>query len=561
MITVKKLGEQLVEKKVITEAQLQEALQAQATQGQYVGQIFIEKGWITEEELGQSLAEQYKMPFVKLKETTIDKATIEKVPLKVATHYKIIPTRLDGNKLTVAIHNPQDLRLLDELRLALHQKFLIDAVLAGRTDIEKAIEKYYGLAAQAIDEILVKKEQSESSDSRSPQSEVVEDIQSKEEAASVITVVNQILFEAHELGATDIHFEPYRGKIRLRYRVDGILRTVETSDSMRKLFPAIISRIKVLCNLNLVERRVPQDGRASVKVGDKKIDLRTSVIPTPNGESVVIRILPNQMLFDLKELGFRGDGLARLDQLCNKKYGIIFVTGPTGSGKSTTLYACLKKINTQDLKIITIEDPVEYEMEGITQVQVNPKVGLSFAQGLRSMLRHDPDVMMVGEVRDLETAELAVRIALTGHLVFSTLHTNDAATSASRLIDMGIDPFLVVSSVQCFIAQRLVRLVCQGCKKEVDSEWPEAKKIFVGTGCKSCQGKGLKGRTVIYELLLLTPEIKKIILRKGSADEIRQKAIEEGMKTLYEVGWEKVREGLTTPEEVLRVTANDEWKA
>jgi type II secretory ATPase GspE/PulE/Tfp pilus assembly ATPase PilB-like protein len=307
-----------------------------------------------------------------------------------------------------------------------------------------------------------------------------------------------------------------------------------------------------------MERRLPQDGRASVMVGEEKLDLRVSILPTPSGESAVVRILPNRMLLELKDLGFRAEDLEQLTRLVAKPHGLLFVTGPTGSGKTTTLYAALKTINTDERKIITIEDPVEYELEGVTQVQINPQIGLTFAQGLRSMLRHDPDIMMVGEVRDFETAELAIRIALTGHLVFSTLHTNDAASGVTRLVDMGVDPYLVVSSVECFIAQRLVRLLCPRCKVEVASERKGFKRLFQSKGCEACQQTGFFGRSAIYELLPMADPIKDLVMAKASSDAIWRKAIELGMRTMQQDGWDRVQQGLTTPEEVLRVTQEDE---
>jgi len=553
---MKKIGELLLEKKIITPEQLAFALKAQESEKRFIGHILVDKGWITYEQLLINLSEQYHIPFIRLANAEISKEALDAVPLKVAIRHRVMPIRLDGTKLTVAIANPQDVRVLDELRLALHQKFTLEIVLSTEQDIHKAIEKRYGIAAETVQGILTKKDQ-ESVKSFQAQ-EVIENIQDNDESASVIKLINQILLEADERGATDIHFEPYRGSIRLRYRLDGILKLVETPPSISSLFPAMISRIKVLSGLNLVERRAPQDGRASIKVGDRRIDLRVSIIPTLTGESVVIRILPSQMLLDLQQLGFRGDGLAYLDEMIQKPYGLIFVTGPTGSGKSTTLYACIKRINREDRKIITVEDPVEYEVEGITQIQTNPKVGLTFAAGLRSMLRHDPDVMMVGEVRDAETAELAIRIALTGHLVFSTLHTNDAATGISRLIDIGIDPFLVASAARCFVAQRLVRLICVQCKKQEKSDFPGVEKAYRGTGCEACQQTGFKGRTAIYEILKVTPEIRKMVLQRVSSDAIRDKAVEQGMKLLYEDGLDKVREGLITIEEVIRVTTKDE---
>ncbi|MBI4355447.1 MAG: Flp pilus assembly complex ATPase component TadA, partial [Candidatus Omnitrophica bacterium] len=428
MTVAPKLGQLLVQKKLLTESQLQEAIQEQGRSNRSLGTILVERGWLSSEQMLETMAQQYGMPFRRLHDVAIDRAVVEKVPLKVALHYKVMPLALHDSKLTVAMSDPQDIRIVDDLRLALQQRYNIEPVLATEEDIVGAMRRYYGLGAETIDQLVTQR----TNGTQAPVAEdAVEDIEHLASDASVVKLVNQLILEAHTRRATDIHLEPYRGKVRLRYRIDGLLHDVDVPPTIRQLFPAIVSRVKVLSNLNLVERRLPQDGRASVKVGAEKIDLRTSILPTTAGESVVIRILPNQMLLDLKELGYREEHIKELETLIRRPYGLIFVTGPTGSGKTTTLYACLKTINTEERKIITIEDPVEYELEGVAQLHVNPVIGLSFAQGLRSMLRHDPDVMMVGEVRDLETAELAIRIALTGHLVFSTLHTNDAASGVT----------------------------------------------------------------------------------------------------------------------------------
>lgn len=553
---LKKIGQYLLEKKLITESQLQKSLELQTDTNRFIGQIFIDQGWVSEEQVMQCLADQYKMPFLRLQDSKIDKTVTEIVSLKIALHYRVMPIKVEGSRLIVAIANPQDIRLLDGLSLTLHHKYTISPVLSSEAEIEKAVARYYGLGAETIGQILDKKEKSAFGGEESGQ-EAMEDIQKGHGAATVIRLVNQILLEAHERRATDIHFEPYRGKFRLRYRVDGMLETVDTPEDMRRLFPAIISRIKVLSGLDLVERRIPQDGRASVTVGDRKIDLRTSILPSSAGEGVVIRILPDQMILDLKELGLGGKNLEVIESMITKAYGLIFVTGPTGSGKSTTLYSCLKRLNNEDTKIITVEDPVEYELEGVLQVPINPNVGLTFAKGLRSMLRHDPDVMMVGEVRDLETAELAIRIALTGHLVFSTLHTNDAASGFNRLLDMGIPPFLLVSSIRCFVAQRLIRMLCPHCKKQQVSDVVAMGKVFAAVGCPKCHGSGYWGRKAIYEVLQVTPAIRKLVMARATAEEIKAKAIEEGMATLGQEGLIKVQEGLTTPEEVMRISTDE----
>ena len=359
--------------------------------------------------------------------------------------------------------------------------------------------------------------------------------------------------------------------MNIRYRIDGVLYNASVPSDIGRFFQAIVSRIKIMSNLDIVERRLPQDGRAIVNVGKEEFDLRISVLPTPEGEGIVIRVLPARMLFSLKKLGLEPKDLEILEKLIEKPHGIIFVTGPTGSGKTTTLYASLNKIKSTRNKIITIEDPIEYELEGITQVQIAAEVGLTFAQGLRSIFRHDPDIIMVGEVRDFETAELAIRVALTGHLVFSTLHTNDAAGAVNRLLDIGVEPYLVASSVEAFIAQRLVRLICPACKVEDKTVAQEIKlqimkemgatsdvKIYKGEGCETCNFTGFKGRTAIYEILVVDRMIRELILKKASTDKMREKAIERGMRVLCLSGWGKVIKGLTTPAEVMRVTQVEE---
>ncbi len=562
-----KFKEALIKKNLVTSEKLEEAQSEQQKSGEPLGQVLLRKGLIREEDLTRVLAEQYSIPFIRFGKFLIAKEVLEKVPAKLAVYFKIVPIRAGTDVLTVAISDPKDIRVLDDIRMALKAKYRIEAVLATPTDIANAIKKYYGLGAETVEGIL---EHSDEKGRTEPAPEAqIENIEEMAGDASIVKLVNQVLVEAWRKRATDIHIEPYRSKLQLRYRVDGMLYPAEMPEHIRKFLPAIISRIKIMSNLNIVERRLPQDGRATVKVGDQKMDLRISVLPTPHGESVVIRILPTSMLLRLEDLGIDADHQKILTELIQKPYGIIFVTGPTGAGKSTTLYTSLAQINTPERKIITIEDPVEYEMEGITQIQVMPQIGLTFAQGLRSMLRHDPDVMMVGEVRDFETAELAVRIALTGHLVFSTLHTNDAASAVTRLLDMGIDPFLIVSSVECFIAQRLIRLICEKCKREDKRELseelrkeianfqkikPEDLKIWIGEGCEQCNFSGYKSRTGIHEFLLLNHTVKELILKKASADELKQAAIQHGMLTLRQAGWAKVGRKLTTIDEILRVT-------
>ncbi len=554
MTLPKKLSQLFVDRKLVTAEQLAEALDVQQREERFFGAVLVERGWLSEEQLMDALSTYYRMPFVRLEETEIQPAALEAVSLKVALHYHIMPVRVNHSMLTVAIANPQDVRLQDELRVALQQRYTIEPVLATQADIIRGVKKHYGVGAETISKIMSERSNVTLA---AVEHEAIEDLEQLASEASVVNLVSQLILEAHTRRATDIHLEPFRDKIKLRYRVDGMLHHVDVPPAMRQLFPAIISRIKVLSNLNIVERRLPQDGRASVRVGDQKLDLRISVLPTPVGESIVIRILPNQLLLGLEDLGFREEDRKILEAIIHKPHGMIFVTGPTGSGKTTTLYACLQQMNTEERKIITIEDPIEYELSGVIQVQVNPPIGLTFAQGLRSMLRHDPNVMMVGEVRDVETAELAIRIALTGHLVLSTIHTNDAPAGIARLMDMGIDPYLIASSVECVIAQRLVRVLCPSCKEPTKTKQMDMEQTFASRGCKACHQTGFHGRAAIYEFFIMVQPIKELIMQKASTDAIRKLAVELGMRTMREDGWDKVKTGITTLDEILRVTQED----
>jgi len=569
-----KLGEILVNKGAISKEQLEYALKEQRKSKELLGKILLDLGFIDRSELLKALSFQLSIPYYpSLKQIPIREEVIKAVPAKFIWHYKFIPLEIKDNTLTIATANPLNVQLLDEL--SFHLKYKIKAVWTPETEIKEAIRRYYGIGADTVEGILEQKPEGEEREQRVEELGEgigeIEDLGKSAQSASVIKLVDQLLKEAVVSRATDIHIEPSREKVRVRYRIDGILYDMPVPADIKFLHSAIISRIKIISNLNVVERRLPQDGRAKVKLEDKEIDLRISTLPTLYGEDAVIRILPTQLLFDLEQLGFLPEDLEKIKEFVKKPHGIIFLTGPTGSGKTTTLYACLSYINSPEKKIITIEDPIEYDLEGIAQIQVNPKVGLTFASALRSVLRHDPDVMMVGEVRDLETAELAIRTALTGHLVFSTLHTNDACSSPARLLDMGIEPYLLASSVNVFIAQRLVRVICPKCKEEAKEPLQDRRiremevgeerrerslqgKIYRSKGCEACKFTGYQGRTAIYELLVVTDEIKEMILRKASASEIKEKARRLGMRTLREQGWQKVMQGITTPEEVIRVT-------
>ena len=558
-----RLGEILIEKGFLTPEKLQLAIEEQHKTKKMLGEVLINMGLISEKDFLQCISQQQGIPFLELKDMMgITEDVIKTVPAKFIWHYKIMPINIHGRVLTVAMSNPFDVWPIDDLES--HLGLRVEKVLAVSADIIEAARRYYGVAADTIERLL--SQQTESSVRQAlVEIEKIEDLEKMSDDASVIRLVNQVLQQAINDRATDIHIEMFREELNLRYRVDGILYDASSPDAIKHLYPAIISRIKVMSGLDIIERRIPQDGRAKVRIGPKEYELRVSVMPALYGENIVIRILPAIMLFDIANLGMSKSDLDRLGSLIERPHGIIFVTGPTGSGKTTTLYGCLSKLNTRQRKIVTIEDPVEYELKGVTQTQVNPKINLTFSVILRSMLRHDPDIMMVGEVRDYETADITIQTALTGHLVFSTLHTNDAASGVTRLMDIGLEPYLIASSVEVFIAQRLIRLICNNCKEsyrlpaEITRHFLASGQPLVqqtawrGKGCKICNNTGYLGRTGIYEMLLLNEDIKKLILQKASSGMVNEKAVQSGMRTLKQDGWEKILAGLTTPEEVLRV--------
>jgi len=549
------IGQRLLKRQLIREEELDTALGEQKRTGELVGTVLIRQGHLTEEALLPVLAEQIGIPYVRLRDAQIQPQALAKVPAKVATQYHLLPVRLVDHRLEVAIADPFDGQALDELKLLLHCE--IRPLLAGQQEIREAIQRYYGLGAETVEQLL-----GAGARTAATPTTTTEDLGASVDKASIISFVNQLILQAVKDRATDIHIEPYETSMRIRDRVDGVLYEMPIPPDLVKLHQAVVSRIKVMARLDIAEKRLPQDGRIKVRLNGDELDLRVSVLPTSFGEAVDIRILSSRMLYSLPQLGLGADHLRHLSQLIERPHGIIFVTGPTGSGKTTTLYACLSKLNAPDRKILTIEDPIEYQLAGITQIQTHPKIGLSFAHGLRSMLRHDPDIMMVGEVRDPETAEITIRSALTGHLVFSTLHTNDASGGVTRLLDMGIEPFLVASSVLCFVAQRLVRLVCDACAESVPAD-PQLRNQFGieelpqslkrGRGCPACKGTGYRGRTAIYEFLLVDETIQHLILQRASSHEILRAARATGMRTLRQDGWLKLVQGLTTPQEVLRV--------
>jgi type II secretion system protein E len=550
---------------LFTEKQISEALSAPQTAAQPLIITLVASGVATEEKILQSLAEVLHLSFTRITEKEIDSTVRQKVPTKVVFQHNVMPMRAENGTLLVAACDPFNLTMLEAVRLV--TKSRVEVALCTQADIAKALKRYYGVGAETLDELL----QKNVLDIDEIAEVTKDDLESGDQEASVVKFVNQIIGEAYKERATDIHMEPMENDLRIRYRVDGVLHQTPVPPHLKRFQAAIISRIKVMANMDIAERRLPQDGRINVRSGGEEIDVRVSTIPTSYGESVSLRLLTRSSIFlGLDRLGLNKEEEKIIRRLIDLPHGIIMVTGPTGSGKSTSLYAFLSTINSIDQRIITIEEPVEYELPGVNQISVKSEIGLTFASGLRHILRQDPDVIMVGEVRDLETAEIAIRAALTGHLVFSTLHTNDAPGAITRLIDMGIEPFLVSSSVEALIAQRLIRTNCKACKEEYkpDAEflrevaYPEQEigkaRFFRGRGCEECRFTGYKGRSAIYEILVMTEALRPLIIERASSSAIKQAAVAHGMKTLRDDGWEKVRQGQTTVEEIARVTQEDE---
>ncbi len=516
----------------------------------------------SEDQTLQKLGQEIGWPFVDLARMPPSPEAQRKISTKVAFQYVVFPTRLEDGVLQVAVSDPFEAAMLNAVQFEAQGP--VEFALASRAEVEKALKRYYGVGAETLDGMA---------EDEAIDLDVTGDreITESDQDASVIKFVNQIIWEAFKDRATDIHFEPAEDELRIRYRIDGILHQTPMPPQLKRFQAAIISRIKVMSGMNISEKRLPQDGRINVRIKGEELDIRVSTVPTVWGESVSLRLLTRGKIFlTLEKLGYAPADEAALRELIVKPHGIVLVTGPTGSGKSTSLYAFLSTINSVHKRIITIEEPVEYELKGINQIAVRSEIGLTFAMGLRHILRQDPNVVMVGEIRDQETAEIAIRAALTGHLVFSTLHTNDAPSAFTRLIDMGIEPFLVASSVEAVLAQRLVRTICKHCKVEqsVDPAYlrrigfPEAEigtaRFWKGAGCEQCRELGYQGRMGIYELLVVTETVRPLIMNRSPATTIAQRAMEAGMRTLRMDGWNKVRAGVTTIEEVLRVTQTEE---
>jgi general secretion pathway protein E len=563
MSILPKLGDVLVEQGWISPEGLEDGLAAQAENGEKLGQILVQQKKITERELLEALALQLDLEVMESiddKELRFD--LVEKLPIQYLKKHLIFPFQSEHGTLRMAVNDPLDLEVLDDLRI-LYGVDEIKPVLVPAREIVSAINRTYGQANDTAEQIIQDMDQGEESHHLFTELEEGGDLLDETSEAPIIKLVNHVFGQAVKSQASDIHIEPYQQHLQVRFRLDGVLHNVLSPP--RRLHAAIVSRIKVMARLDIAEKRLPQDGRMEVKIGERLVDVRVSCLPTAFGERVVLRLLEKSgKLLSLEEVGLTSAALAEMKKLLQLSHGIILVTGPTGSGKTTTLYAALSYINSPDRNILTIEDPIEYQLDGIGQMQVNPKINLTFASGLRSMVRQDPDVILVGEIRDRETADIAIHAALTGHLVFSTLHTNDAASAVTRLIDMDIEPFLVSSAVQAIIAQRLVRVLCPHCKEPYEPEeaqWTELGlekdtlgPIFRAKGCEKCLETGYRGRTGIYEFLRMTESIKGLVLQTSDSNQIGRAARKEGMVSLREDGIQKVIEGKTTISEVLRVT-------
>ena len=555
------LLQNLVERGLLKESDFVAVAQAQAAApNKPIHYVLVESGFLKEEQILPVLADEFGMELVDLSQIKIEPETLKSLPVKLVHRRSLMPLARENGTLRVATGDPFDVYAIDELQTltGLH----VEAVLASQREISRLIKTHFGVGGETVTAMVAERgavellEEIEADDS---------EIAKMAQEASVVKLVNEILVEAANERASDIHIEPEETALRIRYRIDGILQIQNLPPEINRFQAAIISRLKIMARLNIAEKRLPQDGRIKMRVNNREIDVRVSIIPMIHGEGIVMRLLDkSQMTFNLSNVGMLPDQYTTFQKLIDMPHGIILVTGPTGSGKTTTLYSALNEIKNETIKIITVEDPVEYHNDGISQIQVHSKIGLTFAAGLRSILRHDPDVILIGEIRDMETAESAIQSSLTGHLVFSTLHTNDAPSAFTRLIDMGIEPFLVGSTVEGVMAQRLVRIICQQCKVEyeptphdIPSDFPIPKdgplKLWKGTGCRACHQSGFRGRMGIFELMVTGDSIRDLVVQRTNATAIRRLALEQGMITLRNDGLAKVKAGHTSMEEIFRV--------
>ena len=568
-MAIKRLGQILMDLGLVDEQQLAQMLEEQSARGgELLGKVGVSLGFFTEEQLGEALAEQWNTTFVTLYDRHIPAETIRLVSEPMAQLYRVIPLELEGNRLTIASAEPQKIQVADELSTLLG--YDIRVCVATDAEIQKAIEKHYSSDTESVESLVedLEADKDLAAAAAAAGKEGVTDLTSVEalaESAPVRKLLNMVLLLAIRDGASDIHFEPFETEFRIRLKADGVLQ--EMVPPPRHLAFAITTRIKVMANLDIAERRLPQDGRIELSVGGHPVDLRVSVLPTLFGESVVMRVLDRGVVsLDLEKVGMPAAMLRTFREVIQRPNGIVLVTGPTGSGKTTTLYSALSELNDVEDKLITTEDPVEYDIDGIVQVPIDAEIGNTFAACLRAILRQDPDRILVGEIRDVETAEIAVQASLTGHMVFSTLHTNDAPATVTRLRDMGVPPFLITATVEAILAQRLVRRICTACREEVTpgadvltdleltSDQLVGKKFFRGKGCERCNRSGYKGRFGLFELLLVNDEIRDMIMRNASTNDIRDAARRNGMVTLRDSGMEAIYGGITTADEVIRET-------
>ena len=554
------LGQILLERKAITQEQL-DAANGKCGPTDRLDRVLVRLGYCSETHVLAALGELYQFDVIDLaaSDAPVDVDLLRRMPSKLVHRAKLIPLDKVNGSLRVATSDPFQIYAFDELRMLCGLE--IKPVLAKESEINEIVKKHFGVGGDTISQLV--EEDEENVQVLSDVRESAGDLAEMAQDASVVKLVNEILLEAINERASDVHIEPFENDLKIRYRVDGVLRNTNVPPQIRQLQAAIISRIKILSNLNIAERRVPQDGSFKVKIHGREIDLRISIIPMIHGEGVVMRILDKQsILLSLEDLGFDAEMLKIFEHIISQPHGILLVTGPTGSGKTTTLYAALRGIVSEEIKVLTVEDPVEYHLDGINQVNVNMKAGLTFAKGMRAFLRHDPDVIMVGEIRDLETAETAVQASLTGHLVFSTLHTNDAPTAVTRLLDMGVEPFLVASSTEAVLAQRLIRTLCPHCKEPYTPDRldiPDGLDLrgvspYRPVGCRECRNTGYAGRKGIFELMVMDDDIRELVLQRSSSGKIKNLAVKHGLILLRDDGWNKVRAGITTISEVVRAT-------
>ena len=546
---------------LVTEYEIQQAVKTQQEKGGAIGQILIQNGLVTEEDLNRALADQSGLEFIDLDKVAIGEEAVDLVDANTVETFQVMPVQYDGSTLTIAVGKPDNLNVVDDLRFSLPKVANFRAVVASEDALRRAINKYYQ-NGQSMDELLAS---GAGKDGDERDSSDLAQLEHDANAGPVVKLLNMILLQAIRDRSADIHLEPFESEFKVRYRVDGVL--YEMMPPPPHLARALISRVKVMSNLDIAETRMPQDGRIELNVGGNPVDLRVSTLPTMFGESVVMRILDRTNLaLDLEKLGFRPNELETFRNLIQKPNGIVLVTGPTGSGKTTTLYSALHEANQIDVKIITTEDPVEYDLEGIVQVQINEEIGVTFAQCLRSILRQDPDKILVGEIRDLETCQIAVEASLTGHIVFSTLHTNDAPSAVTRILDLGLEPFLIAATLEGIMAQRLVRRICLGCKMayepsdeelyelELTRTEIEGQQFYYGKGCKQCNNTGYRGRIALFELMAMTDRLRNMIMDAASTAELRRAAREDGMRSLRDAGLIHIYDGVTSIEEVVKET-------